>query len=197
MKFNKYCKTAVIVLFISSIIFSFSHHIGSFKQAYIYENLYQQIKFACGENLFEKYADMTVSEYNGIKLQNGNKAYTYNKKVKYNGHDYRISYINFNDKNSFIYPCAFIKSNFGNANLTIYFYYDYYSIQMLYNCDSHSFSTLFNINLDFDTKNLSLEDEENYKKTLKVISENIIKESIEVFNNQAKKDMDTIYNNIK
>lgn len=68
---------------------------------------------------------------------------------------------------------------------------------MLYNCDSHSFSTLFNINLDFDTKNLSLEDEENYKKTLKVISENTIKESIEVFNNQAKKDMDTIYNNIK
>lgn len=197
MRFNKYCKTAVIVLFVSTVIFSFSHNIDSFKLAYIYGNLYQQIKFACNENLFEQYSDITVSEYNGIKLQNGNKTYIYSKKVIYNGNNYEISYINLNDKNCFIYPCAFMKSNFENTNLTIYFYYDYYSIQMLYNCDNDSFSTRFNINLDFDTKNLSLEDAENYKKTLTVISENTIKESIEVFNNQANKDMDTIYNNIK
>ncbi len=193
MKFNKYCKlTLVLLLLISIILFSFSHHISSFKSAYTRGSLYQQIIFACSENLFEQYTDLTVSKYKGIKSKDGNYVNCYNKKVTYNKHCYEISYINSNDKNLY----AFIKSNFGNANLTIYFYHDYYSINMLYESDSYSFSTCFNVNLDFDTDNLSLEDEENYKKTLKIISESTIKETIEIFYREANNDMKIIYDKL-
>lgn len=196
MKFNKYCKlTLVLLLLISFILFSFSHQISSFRSAYTHGSLYQQIIFACSENLFEQYTDLTVSKYNGIKSKDGNYVNCYNKKVTYNKHYYEISYINSNNKNLY----AFIKSDFDNANLTIYFYHDYYSINMLYKSDKsdrYILSTRFNVNLDFDTDNLSLEDEESYNNTLKIISESTIKETIGIFYREANNDMKIIYDKL-
>lgn len=127
----------------------------------------------------------TLSEYDHVGIE------AYRKQVTYSESDYEITYINPNDIKNFSKNYGRIETKFNGAEVDIYIHKDYYDIGFI--DDSKGIGPRFSIGLNFDENTVPFEDEVYYNEALKEMSLDDMKQIIQVFNNEAKNDMDIIY----